>query len=35
MRWGRGRPMSEDANKHNLKVKIETEEYIYWEYLEA
>jgi len=27
--------MSEDDNKKNLKVKIETEEYIYWEYTEA
>jgi len=27
--------MNEDDNKKNLKVKIETEEYIYWEYTEA
>jgi hypothetical protein len=27
--------MSEDDNQHNLKLKIETEEYIYWEYTEA
>lgn len=26
---------TEDANKRNLKVKIETDEYIYWEYVEA
>ena len=24
-----------DTNAHNLKIKIETDEYIYWEYLEA
>lgn len=24
-----------DLNAHNLKIKIETEEYIYWEYIEA
>jgi len=24
-----------DDNKHNLKIRIETDEYIYWEYLEA
>jgi len=24
-----------DTNAHNLKVKIETDEYIYWEYTEA
>jgi hypothetical protein len=35
MWWGRAATMSEDANRHNLKVKIETEEYIYWEYVEA
>ena len=24
-----------DTNAHNLKIKIETDEYIYWEYTEA
>ena len=24
-----------DTNAHNLKIKIETDEYIYWEYMEA
>jgi len=24
-----------DTNAHNLLVKIETDEYIYWEYTEA
>jgi len=24
-----------DTNAHNLKIKIETDEYIYWEYVEA
>jgi hypothetical protein len=23
-----------DTNAHNLKIKIETDEYIYWEYTE-
>jgi len=27
--------MTEDDNKHNLIIKIETDEYIYWEYKEA
>ena len=37
MKAGRARGMarSEDDNKRNLKVKIETDEYIYWEYVEA
>ena len=24
-----------DTNAHNLKIKIETDEYLYWEYTEA
>lgn len=37
MKAGRVRSMdrTEDDNKRNLKLKIETDEYIYWEYVEA